>query len=179
MRRPAMTTWTQHIAILLMTAIAATTDVRSGLIPNWLTLPALVAAPAVHALLGGAGAAQASLLGIALCGLAPYLLFRAGALGGGDVKLFAAIGAIAGPSLGLEAQILGLVAAAVYVLARLAWCGTLGAVLHRALRVLVNPLLPPSRRRPVPRHELTEVRLGASIFVGTALAVLAHHGALS
>ena len=174
-----MTTWMPHIAILLVTAIAATTDVRSGLIPNWLTLPALVAAPALHAFLGDEGALQASLLGIAMCGLAPYLLFRAGALGGGDVKLFAAIGAIAGPALGLEAQILGLTAAAVYVLGRLAWRRTLGAVLRRAGRILVNPLLPPTRRRPVAHEELTEVRLGASIFVGTTLAVLAHHGALT
>ncbi|HLU67870.1 MAG TPA: A24 family peptidase [Kofleriaceae bacterium] len=166
-----------HIAILIVTAIAATTDLRTGLIPNWLTLPALVAAPAAHALFAGPGALEASLVGIALCGLPPYLLFRVGALGGGDVKLLAAIGGIAGASLGLEAQIFGLSVAAAYVIVRLAWRGGLLALLGRALRIVVNPLLPPSRRRPVATGEMMEMRLGASLFAGAVLAVLGQHGA--
>ena len=84
----------------LMIAVAATaaaTDARSGLIPNWITLPPLLAALVLHFVTQGAGGLALSLAGALVCGLVPYLLFRQGTMGGGDVKLLAALGALGGP----------------------------------------------------------------------------------
>ena len=95
----------------MITLIAAVTDVRTGLIPTRLTLPVLVLAVVGNGLVLGLDAVWLSLLGALFCGATPFLFHRMGAMGGGDVKLFAALGALAGPPLGLEIQLLSLMAA--------------------------------------------------------------------
>jgi prepilin peptidase CpaA len=164
-----------HGAALVIAAIAAVTDFRRGEIPNWLTLPPLVIAPAVHGMLGGPWAALGSVVAIAVCGLVPYWLFRRGAAGGGDVKLFAAIGAVAGLSIGIEAQLLTFVAAALISLGRLAWHGRLVQTLVNALFLGLNPVLPRRWRRPVAGELMTMVRLGGFAFAGTLLALSLRH----
>lgn len=164
-----------HGTALLIAAVAAVTDFRRGEIPNWLTLPPLLVAPLVHAIAGGRWAALGSLAGIAACGLAPYLLFRRGAAGGGDVKLFAAIGAVAGVSVGLEAELISLAAAALVSLGRLAWRGRLLQALSSSLFLGINPLLPRRWRRTVSPELMTAVRLGGFAFAGTSLVLALRH----
>src|SRR5688572_13604449 len=113
---------------VLVAAVAAAFDWRTGNIPNWLTLGPLCAAPVAHAgyhlAIGRSAealhAAGFSVLGAAVCGVVPWLFFRQGAIGGGDVKLLAALGAICRPMLGLELQFYAYIAAAVFAPARLA-----------------------------------------------------------
>ena len=76
--------------------------------------------------------------------------------------------------LGIECQIYALVVAAVVAPARLAYDGRLFAVLGGSIALLFNPLLPPERRRVVPREMLTWFRLGPAIFAGTLLTLMAH-----
>jgi prepilin peptidase CpaA len=114
--------------------------------------------------------------GSLLCGLVPYLLFRKGAAGGGDVKLFAAIGAVAGLGLGIEAQLVTFLAAALYSLGRLAWRGRLIGTLVNSAFLALNPVLPARWRRQVSPELMTEVRLGGFAFVGTLVAVFLRHG---
>lgn len=91
-----MTGHTLDIALLALLAAAVAIDGRSRRIPNALTLPAMGAALAWHAIHSGAQGFVFSLGGLgAGLGLmfAPYLM---GGLGGGDVKLLAAVGAAKG-----------------------------------------------------------------------------------
>ncbi len=150
-------------------AIAAVWDWRTGRIPNWLTLPPLVIAPLVYGLSLGPRFAIQSAVALLICGLIPYLLFRHNAMGGGDVKLFAALGAITGVSLttGLEIELASLVAALVLTLGRLAWDGGLLRTLRNALFMVINPLLPAARRHEVRPELMTAVRMGLPIFVAT------------
>ncbi|HTE51111.1 MAG TPA: A24 family peptidase [Kofleriaceae bacterium] len=164
-----------HGSALVIAAIAAVTDFRRGEIPNWLTLPPLVVAPVVHAITGGPWAGLSSVGAAVLCGLVPYWLFRRGAAGGGDVKLFAAIGAIAGLSLGVEAQLATFMAAAVISLGRLAWRGRLLRTIANALFLAINPILPRRFRREIAPELMTAVRLGAFALAGTLLAVAMRH----
>src|SRR5690606_463596 len=97
---------------LSLCAIAAVTDVRTGRIPNRLVAWGLglgAALPVASALVAarpeGVLVALVRELGAAFAGLlvtaaVPLVLFSMRALGGGDVKLFAAVGALAGPGLG-------------------------------------------------------------------------------
>jgi prepilin peptidase CpaA len=164
-----------HGAALLIAAIAAITDVRTGEIPNWLTLPPLLAAPLVYGILGGPWGAIGAVAGIFICGLVPYVLFRKGAAGGGDVKLFAAIGGVAGLGVGIEAQLVTFMFAALISLGRLAWHGRLVRTLTNSLFVGVNPILPARLRREVAPELMTMVRLGGFAFVGTLVALLLRH----
>jgi prepilin peptidase CpaA len=80
----------------VLAAAGLATDLRSRRIPNWLTLPGMAAGFILQAALFGAQGAVASLEGW-LFGLAVLVLpFVKGGMGGGDVKLLAAIGSILG-----------------------------------------------------------------------------------
>ena len=173
-----MAVYIAHSVALLITAIAAVTDWRTGHIPNWLTLPPIVIAPIAWGVTYGIAPALESILGILICGLVPYLLFRKGAMAGGDVKLFAALGALTGIFVGVEAQFFSFFAATILALGALAWRGLLFKTLANAARIALNPLLPEKHRREVSTENLNEFRLGASIFAGTLAALALHHPTL-
>ena len=84
---------------LLLSLIAAATDLRSRRIPNWLTVPGFVVGIAANTALSGWSGLKASLLGAAvgLALLLPFVLLRS--LGAGDWKLAGALGAFTGPSI--------------------------------------------------------------------------------
>ncbi len=109
--------------ILLCTVIAAGLyDVRYRRIPNWLNLTALSAGLAVNLLLFAGHGVVVALLGIG-CALLVYLpLYLIRGMGAGDVKLMAAVGAIAGPrgwlGIFLVTAIVGGVVSLLYVLYR-------------------------------------------------------------
>jgi len=164
----------------LVAAIAAWFDWRTGEIPNWVSLGPLVVAPiahfAVYVAIGHSQvaiqAAGFSVLGAALCALVPVALFRVGAIGGGDVKLLAAIGAICRPSIGIEAEFYGILAAALIAPARLAYEGKLLRVLGNTLSLALNPLRPKDKRKELTPEMMTEMRFGPAIFVGTCAAAV-------
>lgn len=124
--------------VLSATALAALIDARGGTIPNRLTLPLLAAAPLAHGLLDGPGALLSSLLGLLACGSIPLLLFTLQGMGGGDVKLLAALGAMAGPATGMQLQCAGFLVAGAFAVVHLIARGGLLAGLGRSLRLLVG-----------------------------------------
>jgi prepilin peptidase CpaA len=88
-------------------SVAAILDLRSRRIPNWLTATALLAGVLLNGMLSGLEGAVASVLGAAV-GLAMLLPFYAmRAIGAGDVKLLAALGALLGASLLVSVAIYG------------------------------------------------------------------------
>src|SRR6188768_1300094 len=97
-------------AAVLLTAIAAVYDLRTGHIPNWLTFGSLLAAVFAQAIVGaidggGAGLGNSvadAVLGIIVCSAVPAIVFFRGGMGGGDVKLFAALGALCAARDGLR-----------------------------------------------------------------------------
>lgn len=160
------------VTVLLVTAVAAFTDAKSGRIPNWLTFPAILLPPIVLGLFHGVNGLALSASGLLVCFIVPFVLFRARAMAGGDVKLFAAIGALVGPEVGLEAQFYSMAAAAIIALGLQAKNGKLLATLRNTLFVALNPVLPKKRRRTIAREQMDEIRLGVPIFIGTLTALV-------
>jgi prepilin peptidase CpaA len=110
-----------------------------------------------------------------LAGGVPALLHRitrGQAIGGGDVKLFAALGALLGPSVGLQLELLSFALLTIFALVRLAFLGRLFGVLLNVLRLLARPVLPKSWRTPVAPEALTEMRLGPAIAAATLTVAL-------
>jgi prepilin peptidase CpaA len=124
------------IAVLL-SVIAAIIDLRQHRIPNWLTYPGIVLGFILRgAALGWKGLASA-LAGCLLAGGVMFLFFMVRAMGAGDVKIMAAIGALVGPASAVEVllatAICGGVLAIVYALYRKRMISTLknlGSVLR-------------------------------------------------
>ena len=171
------------LAAAIITAVAAAFDMKSGEIPNWLTLGPLLVAPFVHVgvLLAKHSTAQvavyqggSSLLGAIACAIVPGILYRQDAIGGGDVKLLAAIGALLQPRLGLETEMYSFFAAGLIAPAFLAYEGKLFRTIKNTALLAANPLLPKQKRRPIEPTLLTWFRFGPAIFVGTLFTAYLH-----
>ena len=123
------------VAIAFMACVA---DLRSRRIPNVLTFGGALAAFTFHTASAGSAGLLTSLGGWGL-GVVCFLLpFALGGLGGGDIKLLAALGAWLGPALtvwvALYAGIAGGVLALVVALAR----GYLGQALANVRLLLTH-----------------------------------------
>ena len=79
-----------------MTLLGAFTDVRSARLPNRLTYSALLLALVVRTAVLGWPGLKAGLVGIGIAGGVFCILYVLGAMGGGDMKMMAAVGAWVG-----------------------------------------------------------------------------------
>jgi prepilin peptidase CpaA len=99
-------------ACIFVVVVSVISDIATRRIPNVVTFGGVVVAMAIHGAAGFAGAgfsglvrgAGFALLGAFACGLIPFFAWKKREMGAGDVKLFAAIGALIGPSLGFDVE---------------------------------------------------------------------------
>jgi prepilin peptidase CpaA len=168
-------------ATLGLTAVGALFDWRTGRIPNLLTLGIIPLAAVAHYCTAAHGreweAAGFSFLGAVLCSFGPAVLWRAGWVGGGDVKLLAAMGAVSGPSLGVEAAFLALFAAISFVIIRLSWRGTLFRTIGNSVTMVGAPIFA-KRRTLTQKDALESMRFGPFAFAGAAMTIVFHGGIL-
>src|SRR5690349_21543935 len=118
------------LATILVTGFVAAcmiVDLRTRRIPNVLTLPALLAGVALQAGYGGAAGIATSVAGAAIAIAVLSVPFALGGIGGGDVKMMGAIGALVGPRLGVASLAVGMVLGGVIMTAHLARLGLLRA----------------------------------------------------
>jgi len=116
--------------------VASVIDWRSRRIPNWLTFSLAFSALVANVVVGGWPGGLSSLVGL-IVGLVFFLLLMLlGAMGPGDVKLMAALGALLGIVhvfwIGLFTAVMGGVLAVLYSLSR----GSLPRMAHRTWRLL-------------------------------------------
>lgn len=158
---------------LCLSALAAVSDWRTGIIPNWLTLPPIIVAPVAYWASDGVAGAIQAITAAVLSGAVPYLLFRGNAMGGGDVKLFAALGALTGfdVRIGIEIQIYAFVFAMLLVLAQLARKGKLHSTLRSAIGIVLRSMRSQNTEHP-PAESMTQHRLGVAISLSTLLECL-------
>jgi len=171
------------LAALLVTAVAAWTDWQQGTIPNWLTYGVMVAAPFAHVAYSWSHGATTqeiatngsySVLGGFLCGLVPLLLYNKNAIGGGDVKLFVAIGMLCRPMTGVEAEMYSFFAAMLIAPIRLAYEGKLFRTVSNAFFISFNSVLPKTRRKEIVPQAMSWFRLGPAILAGVAYTTYLH-----
>lgn len=99
---------------------AAITDLRRRRVYDWLTLPSIVIGVVGNLFLGGVMGNDenigllGSLCGLGLCFIPMILLWRLGGIGGGDVKLLSAVGAILGWRLALDVMFASFITAAFF-----------------------------------------------------------------
>jgi prepilin peptidase CpaA len=175
-------------AAVIVALLAAVIDWRTGEIPNWLTLGPLLGGVLGHVIYDAAHGASAkdamlsggaSLFGALVAVIIPAVLYRQDAIGGGDLKLLAALGAIlatgsGGWKLGLEAEMYSFFAAGLLAPAGLAYEGKLFRTLKNTALLAINPFLPKKKRRPIEPALLNWFRFGPAIFIGTTVAAYIH-----
>jgi prepilin peptidase CpaA len=84
---------------------ATVTDLRSGTVPNWLTSSGVLCGLVWYGAADGPRGAGFSLVGAVVGFVSLLVFFLLGGMGGGDVKLMAAFGALVGPGLIVQALI--------------------------------------------------------------------------
>ena len=151
--------------------VAAVGDVRTAKIPNALTYPAIVAGLVVGLLPEAQPALAARLAGLLTAFLPALALFLLGSVGGGDVKLLAAMGAIVGYPLVLDVLFYTVLVGATLSLCMIVWKGRVRETLGGFGRLLVSL---PARHVPkiVPLTDL-RVPFGPAVLGGTLWTILA------
>ena len=143
-----------QVLLLVVVAMAAVFDLRTRRIPNWLNLAGIITGFGINALAGRHGIASAA-AGLLFSLLIYVPLYLVRGMGAGDVKLMAAVGAIAGPvnwiGIFLLTALVGGFASVVLILAKRRWRQTLSN-LYLIITELVH------RRAPVKRNERLDIR---------------------
>lgn len=157
---------------LVICVVAAWTDVRTGRIPNKLTVTGLGLGLALSIASGGLRGLLLSVVGALVAALVPLLLFRFKAMGGGDVKLFAALGALLGAGDGLEIQMAAFVLGALQGIAIWIKNGQLSKGLGQVARLVVPPVFFKGHADAgAVATRATEIRFAPAVFAATVLVI--------
>jgi prepilin peptidase CpaA len=162
------------ICALAIAVVGAVNDVRGARIPNWLTYSGLGSALVVRLTVFGWTGLKGGFAGLLFAGGIFYLLFLLGGMGGGDVKLMAAVGAWAGsqqvtPILSGSA-VAGGVLAVLYVFAYKQWRQTLLNTTAIAQHHLTSGIRPHPALN-IRTSSVMRIPYGLAIAVGTFYSV--------
>ena len=161
------------LLLLPLATIVIYYDVRFRRIPNLVVVCALVAGLSINTSFLGFQGALSSLKGLGLAFLPMFLMHIFGALGAGDVKLFAAIGAVVGVALVPMTFVVVVMLGAVLAVYSMLRSGTVFSTLHGVLRIFVGVLpgwemprfaMPPDRSHTIP--------YGVAIMLGSVISTL-------
>lgn len=170
---PEMSQTIVHITLLgPLAAFIAYYDVRYRRIPNAFVLATLAAGVAINGIFSGLPGIAESLAGCALGFGLMFMLHVFGAMGAGDVKLFAAIGAVTGVQLVLPTFIVVVLTGGLLALVSVIRAGTLVTTLHRVLQIFVGML--PGWEMPkfaVPVDRKYTIPYGVAITMGSIISL--------
>jgi prepilin peptidase CpaA len=165
----------EGVILMMVLGIAVIMDLHSSRIPNWLTFPAMGFALAGHGWVNGIDGIFFSLAGFG-AGLGLFLfIYLAGAIGAGDVKLMASIGAFVGVYGVLSCAWIAILIGGLYAIGAMAYqWGVVAAgqrLVHAAYGVLTIGGSAWSRELALP----FQLRYGLAIAAGTLLYKLGIH----
>jgi prepilin peptidase CpaA len=146
-------------------------DVRYRRIPNAFVLATLISGLTLNIVSGGLNGGLNSIGGCVLAFILMFMLHVFGAMGAGDVKLFAAIGSVIGAQLVLPTFVVVVLTGGVLALVSTVRSGVFTTTMHRVLQILVGLL--PGWQMPkftVPADRRLTIPYGVAITIGTIIA---------
>ena len=161
-----------NIALLIPLAIIiAYYDVRYRRIPNPFVLATLVGGLVINFMLAGLTGLYASVGGCLLAFSLMFMLHIFGAMGAGDVKLFAAIGAVTGAPLVLPTFVVVILTGGLLALISIVRAGVVITTMQRVLQIFVGML--PGWEMPrfaVPSDRRHTIPYGVAITIGSVIS---------
>ena len=160
-------------ALLIPLAIIITYyDVRYRRIPNAFVLATLASGLIVNTIYGGLNGVLVSLGGCAIAFILMFILHVFGAMGAGDVKLFAAVGSLVGTQLVLPTFLVVILTGGTLALLLMLHTGAVRATMQRVLMILVG-LLPgwEMPRFAVPADRRHTIPYGVAITFGSLISL--------
>jgi len=158
------------VVLILLVTLASLFDLRLGKIPNTLTYPACIFGLGFAVTTWSWSALSSSLLGL-LIGFLPFFgLYLIGGLGGGDVKLMAAIGALMGYPFTLNALITSILVGGLIALLLVIWEGKLWQAVRFLATTVGRVFIPWLDREPLDTQQT--VPFGVAICLGSFLTLV-------
>jgi prepilin peptidase CpaA len=151
-------------------------DVRYRRIPNPFVVATFISGVTLNFVLGGFRGGLSSLGGCVLAFILMFILHVFGAMGAGDVKLFAAIGAVIGAHLVLPTFVVVVLTGGLLALFSILRSGVFTTTMQRVLQILVGLL--PGWQMPkfsVPADRRLTIPYGAAITIGAIIAIAIFH----
>jgi prepilin peptidase CpaA len=159
-----------RILVTVIVLTAAAIDLQLRKIPNWLTLSGVCAGLGVNWILYGWAGLRVSATGTLLGFGAYFALYCLGAMGAGDVKLMAAVGAMLGPKGWLAVFIATSIAGGILALALVVWNGRVRETLWNTFFIvqeLAHFRAPFKRRRELNVKDPRALNLPHAVAIGT------------
>jgi prepilin peptidase CpaA len=151
-------------------------DVRYRRIPNAFVLATLISGLTLNFIIGGLHGGLYSAGGCVLAFILMFMLHVFGAMGAGDVKLFAAVGSVLGAQLVLPTFVVVVLTGGVLALVSVVRSGVFATTMHRVLQILVGLL--PGWQMPkfsVPADRRLTIPYGVAITIGAIIATAIFH----
>ena len=161
---------------VLVALVGAVIDIRSSRIPNQLTYSAVLAALLFRTAILGVSGLKSGALGMLVAGGLFLLLFVLGAMGGGDMKLMAAVGAWVGSTQVMMLILTAALAGGVLAIGRMILSKAVGQTLRNTMHLIYYRLtsgLQPHPELNVQSSDSQRVPFGVAIAVG-ALSCAGH-----
>lgn len=162
----------EYLGCFIMLGAAFVTDIKTMKIPNLITLSGIGSGIAWHLLSGGWSGGLFALKGAGVGFGLMLVLYLLGAVGGGDVKLFGAIGAWTGSMMTLSIMMYSIFAAGLIGLMILIWrreaLSRLRGVFHTLLGSLILRSLGPVKAGA--KNQL-QIPFMLAVLPGAALAL--------
>jgi len=157
------------IGAVLVAVIGAVNDLRTARIPNRLTYTALLAALPLRTVLLGLSGLKSGAIGMLVAGGLFLLLYTVGAMGGGDMKLMAAVGAWVGSTQVMTLILAAALAGGVLAIGRIIFRNMVGETLRNTIRLIYYRLtsgLQPHPEFNVQTSGSQRVPYGVAVAVG-------------
>jgi prepilin peptidase CpaA len=150
------------------------TDMKYRKIFNGITLPGILFGLLFGLLAGFPGAFVNRLIGFGAGFVIFFVMFLSGYMGGGDVKLVAAIGALTGYPFIVDAIFFGILAGGLYAVIYMIVKKRFLENMRSIFRFIVSFINPWRQTHSLKREDSLKIPYGVCISVGTLIAFLIH-----
>jgi len=158
------------ILLILLLLVSAVTDLVTHKIYNCVTFPAVAVGLLLNFLSHGVSGLTSSMLGLAIGFCIFAIVFAFGGVGGGDVKLMAAVGAVGGYPFILNACFYGILTGGILAIAVMIWKGTFWRGLKNIFRLILSFFMPGLKTEALKLSNSEKIPYGAALSVGTFIA---------
>jgi prepilin peptidase CpaA len=168
---PVPTATVFQLFLIPLAALVIYYDVRYRRIPNVFVLATLIAGLTLNLAINGLTGGLSSIGGCLFAFILMFMLHVFGAMGAGDVKLFAAIGSVIGAQLVLPTFVVVVITGGVLAVVSILRTGIFRTTMHRVLQILVGLL--PGWQMPkfsVPADRRLTVPYGVAITIGAIIS---------